>query len=70
MSEQDNFQALLDKLDNLQSTDGSKVNQIIMLCLQAFTIMFVMLKPLCTMYIKAKYKFKEDSRNSRPSSDL
>ena len=49
---------ILSKLEELGTNDGSKVNQIVMLCLQAFTILFVMMKPLCTMYIKAKYKVK------------
>ena len=56
---QEEIDAILAKLEQLSTNDGSKVNQIVMLCLQAFTILFVMMKPLCTMYIKAKYKVKE-----------
>ena len=47
---------LLNKLDELKSSDGSKVNQIIMMALQAFTIMFVMLKPLCKTWMRYKYR--------------
>ena len=59
---------ILQKLEDLSSNDGSRANQIVMLCLQAFTILFVMMKPLCTMYIKAKYKVK-DTGSSRTSNE-
>ena len=55
MSEPD-MNELLNKLNELKSSDGSKVNQIIMMCLQAFTIMFVMLKPLCRTWMRYKYR--------------
>ena len=60
---------ILSKLEQLNTNDGGRVNQIVMLCLQAFTILFVMLKPLCTMYIKAKYKVK-DNGSPRNSNEL
>ena len=60
---------ILSKLEELSRNDGGRVNQIVMLCLQAFTILFVMLKPLCTMYIKAKYKVK-DNGSPRESNEL
>ena len=65
---------ILAKLEEISTKDGGKVNQIVMLCLQAFTILFVMMKPLCTMYIKAKYKVKDNgsprTSNAGPSIDL
>ena len=71
---QEEIDAILSKLDQLSTNDGSKVNQIVMLCLQAFTILFVMMKPLCTMYIKAKYKVKSTgsprTSNEGPSNDF
>ena len=68
MSEPD-MNELLNKLNELKSSDGSKVNQIIMMCLQAFTIMFVMLKPLCRTWMRYKYRKDGDTtpRNSTGS---
>ena len=54
MSEPD-MNELLNKLNELKSSDGSKVNQIIMMCLQAFTIIFVKMKPLCKTWMRYKY---------------
>ena len=54
MSEPDTNE-ILNKINELKSSDGSKINQIIMMCLQAFTIMFVMLKPLCKTWMRYKY---------------
>ena len=59
---------LLNKLNELKSSDGSKVNQIIMMCLQAFTIMFVMLKPLCRTWMRYKYGVKEDDKRNSTGS--
>ena len=61
---------LLNKLNELKSSDGSKVNQIIMMCLQAFTIMFVMLKPLCKTWMRYKYGVKEDSKGRTSNSSF
>ena len=49
----------LGKLSELGSNDRSKVNQVIMLCMQAFMIMLVLMKPLCKYYIRAKYECEE-----------
>ena len=59
---------LLNKLNELKSSDGSKVNQIIMMALQAFTIMFVMLKPLCRTWMRYKYGVKDDGGNTPRNS--
>ena len=59
---------LLNKLNELNSSDGSKVNQIIMMCLQAFTIMFVMLKPLCRTWMRYKYGVKDGDTTPRGST--
>ena len=59
---------LLNKLNELKSSDGSKVNQIIMMCLQAFTIMFVMLKPLCRTWMRYKYGVQEDDKRNSTGS--
>ena len=61
---------VLNKLNELKSSDGSKVNQIIMMCLQAFTIMFVMLKPLCKTWMRYKYGVKEDSKGRTSNSSF
>ena len=58
MSEPD-MNELLNKLNELKSSDGSKVNQIVMLCLQAFMIMFMTLKPLCRTWMRYKYGVKD-----------
>ena len=61
---------LLRKIDELNTGDNSgKINQIVMLCLQAFTIMFVMLKPLCRTWMRYKYKVKDSNGSPRPSTD-
>ena len=57
---------LLKKLDELKSSDGSKVNQIVMLCLQAFMIMFMTLKPLCRTWMRYKYNVKDSGGNTTP----
>ena len=67
MSEPD-MNELLNKLNELKSSDGSKVNQIIMMCLQAFTIMFVMLKPLCRTWMRYKYGVKGDDKQNSTGS--
>ena len=60
---------LLRKLDELNTGDNSgKINQIVMLCLQAFTIMFVMLKPLCKTWMRYKYKVKDSHGSPRTST--
>ena len=59
MSEVD-MNELLNKLNELKSSDGSKVNQIIMMALQCFTIVFVMMKPLCKTWMRYKYKTNAD----------
>ena len=59
---------LMNKLDEIKSSDGSKINQIIMMALQAFTIMFVMLKPLCKTWMRYKYGVKENSKQNSTSS--
>ena len=59
---------LMNKLNELKQSDGSKVNQIIMMALQAFTIMFVMLKPLCKTWMRYKYGVKEDSKRNSTGS--
>ena len=61
---------LLNKLNELKSSDGSKVNQIIMMCLQAFTIMFVMLKPLCRTWMRYKYGAKDGDGTPRASGSF
>ena len=61
---------LLRKLDELNTGDSSnKINQIVMLCLQAFLIMFVMMKPLCKTWMRYKYKVKDGIGSQRPSTD-
>ena len=59
---------ILNKIDELKSSDGSKINQIIMMCLQCFTIMFVMLKPLCKTWMRYKYNVKNSNGSSRTST--
>ena len=61
---------LLNKLNELKSSDGSKVNQIIMMCLQAFTIIFIMLKPLCRTWMRYKYGVKEDNKGRTSNSSF
>ena len=59
---------LMSKLNELKSSDGNKVNQIIMMCLQAFTTMFVMLKPLCRTWMRYKYGGKDGDITPRAST--
>ena len=65
-----NMDELLSKLNEIKSDDGSKVNQIVMLALQAFTIMFVMLKPLCKTWMRYKYGVKEDGNRKSSNSSI
>ena len=61
---------LMNKLNDLKESDGSKINQIIMMCLQAFTIMFVMLKPLCKTWMRYKYGDREDNKGITSNSSF
>ena len=61
---------VLNEIKELKSSDGSKINQIIMMALQAFTIMFVMLKPLCKTWMRYKYGVKEDSNRKTSNSSF
>ena len=68
MSEID-MNELMNKLNELKSSDGSKINQIIMMCLQAFTIIFVMMKPLCKTWMRYKYRGTTDDKGATGTSN-
>ena len=61
---------ILSKLNELDTGDNSsKINQIIMLCLQAFVIVFMLMKPLCKTWMRYKYHVKDSKDSPRPSTD-
>ena len=69
MSEVD-MNELLNKLNELNTGDSSsKINQIVMLCLEVFLIMFVMMKPLCKTWMRYKYKRTDDNKGATGTSN-